>query len=301
MTETECIALKMGMFLFYAGPVRPTQATIEENRLLCAGLNNQSYVCEFGHCCGESHCCSYYYELWWFWLVWVIIIILSCCCICHHRRSKHRLQQQQRQHEINLIAYREARSHASLPFYFRFLPNYLLPEYEEVVNRPRHRPLLTVPCTLANRPVPALCRRSNRTSSASRRRPLRRTGRTPAPEELPPSDRAASAPERDGRKDPRGDSGSEGRPEDKDGPAGRHRRFTGDSGIEVCVCSGYPATEEQRELKGLLGDFCEGCDSCGQPSAATGRRGRRRRGGGGADPREEAGPWGCAPPPAGPS
>lgn len=53
-----------------------------------------------------------------FWLVWTIIIILSCCCVCHHRRAKHRLQAQQRQHEINLIAYREAHNYSALPFYF---------------------------------------------------------------------------------------------------------------------------------------------------------------------------------------
>lgn len=54
-----------------------------------------------------------------FWLVWTIIIILSCCCVCHHRRTKHRLQAQQRQHEINLIAYREAHNYSALPFYLR--------------------------------------------------------------------------------------------------------------------------------------------------------------------------------------
>lgn len=32
--------------------------------LHCEGVNNKSYVCETGHCCGESQCCSYYYELW---------------------------------------------------------------------------------------------------------------------------------------------------------------------------------------------------------------------------------------------
>ncbi|MED6256274.1 WW domain binding protein 1-like, partial [Ataeniobius toweri] len=84
----------------------------------CEGVNNQSYFCEYGHCCGESQCCSYYYEVWWFWLVWVIILILCFCCICHHRRTKHRMQQQQRQHEINLIAYREAHNFPSVPFYF---------------------------------------------------------------------------------------------------------------------------------------------------------------------------------------
>lgn len=32
--------------------------------LHCEGVNNKSYVCETGHCCGESQCCSYYYEIW---------------------------------------------------------------------------------------------------------------------------------------------------------------------------------------------------------------------------------------------
>lgn len=53
-----------------------------------------------------------------FWMVWAIIFILSCCCVCHHRRTKHRLQQQQRQHEINLIAYREAHNYPAVPLYY---------------------------------------------------------------------------------------------------------------------------------------------------------------------------------------
>lgn len=126
----------MGLFLQAAGSSSPVEATEDRSLLHCDGVNNQTYVCESGHCCGESQCCSYYYELWWFWLVWAIIFILSCCCVCHHRRTKHRLQQQQRQHEINLIAYHEAHNYPPVPFYFRFLPNYLLPDYEEVVNRP---------------------------------------------------------------------------------------------------------------------------------------------------------------------
>ncbi|XP_066488437.1 WW domain-binding protein 1 isoform X2 [Tiliqua scincoides] len=34
-------------------------------REFCPGANNQPYVCETGHCCGETGCCIYYYELWW--------------------------------------------------------------------------------------------------------------------------------------------------------------------------------------------------------------------------------------------
>lgn len=31
----------------------------------CPGANaNGGYLCETGHCCGETGCCTYYYELW---------------------------------------------------------------------------------------------------------------------------------------------------------------------------------------------------------------------------------------------
>ncbi|CAB1343530.1 unnamed protein product [Coregonus sp. 'balchen'] len=67
-----------------------------------------------------------------FWLVWTLIIILMCCCVCQRRRYKQRFQQQRRQNEINLIAYREAHNNTQhLPLYLRFLPDYLLPTYEE--------------------------------------------------------------------------------------------------------------------------------------------------------------------------
>uniref|UniRef100_A0A8C0J3B5 WW domain binding protein 1 n=1 Tax=Chelonoidis abingdonii TaxID=106734 RepID=A0A8C0J3B5_CHEAB len=81
---------------------------IPRAREYCPGVKNQPYVCETGHCCGETGCCTYYYELWWFWLLWTILILFSCCCAYRHRRAKLRLQQQQRQREINLIAYHGA-------------------------------------------------------------------------------------------------------------------------------------------------------------------------------------------------
>uniref|UniRef100_A0AAY4D9S1 Uncharacterized protein n=1 Tax=Denticeps clupeoides TaxID=299321 RepID=A0AAY4D9S1_9TELE len=185
-------------------------------KLLCHGVNNQSYICESGHCCGENSCCSYYYELWWFWLVWAIIILLSCCCVCHHRRTKHRLQQQQRQQEINLIAYREAHNYSSLPFYFS---DYLLPAYEEVVNRPATPP-----------PPYSAAQACLHLTSA------------------------------------RGD----GHPEEKERTPGRRRRFTGDSGIEVCVCS-RAAGEGGDAREGLADgeapgpqDFCDSCSPGGE-------------------------------------
>uniref|UniRef100_A0A672F3Q5 WW domain binding protein 1 n=1 Tax=Salarias fasciatus TaxID=181472 RepID=A0A672F3Q5_SALFA len=80
----------------------------------CPGVNNSpGYLCETGHCCGETGCCTYYYELWWFWLLWTVLILFSCFCAYRHRRAKLRIQQQQRQREINLIAYNGACNYPS--------------------------------------------------------------------------------------------------------------------------------------------------------------------------------------------
>ncbi|KAK2919326.1 hypothetical protein Q8A73_003697 [Channa argus] len=324
-----CSALKMGLFLHAVGSVTPTESAADRSLLHCEGVNNQSYICESGHCCGESQCCSYYYELWWFWLVWAIIFILSCCCVCHHRRTKHRLQQQQRQHEINLIAYREAHSYPSVPFYFRFLPNYLLPDYEEVVNRPPTPPppysaLHPGPSsvgssplaseqqeghcqTIQPTPVPpvsdSLCSRPSREEPHPPTLDFR-----PKPDNKPIqtaqdsgmillsgglSEEGLTSQEKGSRsggescKDPLLKDLSDSPAEDKDRlPSGRRRRFTGDSGIEVCVCGTHGSSggigasrtgheeRELRELDSLLG--CKGgdeeegeeevgefCDSCG--------------------------------------
>ncbi|KAM9856675.1 WW domain binding protein 1-like b [Aulostomus maculatus] len=320
-----CFTLKMGLFLHNVGSVTPTESAADRSLLHCEGVNNQSYMCESGHCCGESQCCSYYYELWWFWLVWAVIFILSCCCVCHHRRTKHRLQQQQRQHEINLIAYREAHNYPSVPFYFRFLPNYLLPDYEEVVNRPPTPPppysaLHTSPSSMVSSPlspeqqegqcpssqatpVPAVsdsqcCRPSIEEPQPPnldlRPKPdnkpvqtVQDSGRILLSEGLSgdglTSQEKRSAGREDSCKDPLLRDLSDGSAEDKDRlPKGRRRRFTGDSGIEVCVCGTRGSSgcngaggssqdgKELRELESLLGheggedeeeagDFCDSC------------------------------------------
>ncbi|XP_033920930.1 WW domain-binding protein 1 [Melopsittacus undulatus] len=106
----------------------------------CPGVNNRPYVCETGHCCGDSGCCTYYYELWWFWLLWTILLLLSCCCAYRHRRAKLRLQQQQRQREINLIAYHGACSYPSSMMDLRLLASFKLPAYEEVTHGPGSPP-----------------------------------------------------------------------------------------------------------------------------------------------------------------
>ncbi|XP_059673963.1 WW domain-binding protein 1 [Gavia stellata] len=112
----------------------------QQAREYCPGVNNQPYVCETGHCCGETGCCTYYYELWWFWLLWTILILFSCCCAYRHRRAKLRLQQQQRQREINLIAYHGACNYPASMMDLRMLASFKLPAYEEVAHRPSTPP-----------------------------------------------------------------------------------------------------------------------------------------------------------------
>ncbi|XP_037321853.2 WW domain binding protein 1-like [Pungitius pungitius] len=191
-----------------------TEATLTEARLVCQGVNNQSYICESGHCCGETQCCSYYYELWWFWLVWTLIIILTCCCVCQHWRSKQRFQQQRRQNEINLIAYREAHNNSQLPLYLRFLPTYLLPAYEEVADRPVTPPPPYTPLQSAAAPPTEPHEDSPRISRA-----------TP----VPASDTSAHTTPADALTHLHGVHYP-----NKESTPGRYRRFTGDSGIEVC-------------------------------------------------------------------
>ncbi|XP_068611931.1 WAS/WASL-interacting protein family member 3 [Brachionichthys hirsutus] len=94
------------------------------------------YLCETGHCCGDTGCCTYYYELWWFWLLWTVLILLSCCCAYRHRRSKVRVQQQQRQRDISLLAYQGAGSYPSSMLDLSFLSSLKLPSYEEVAAQP---------------------------------------------------------------------------------------------------------------------------------------------------------------------
>ncbi|XP_068805872.1 WW domain binding protein 1-like isoform X3 [Struthio camelus] len=281
---------------------------LRQDKETCMGVNNQSYICETGHCCGQSQCCNYYYELWWFWLVWTIIIILSCCCVCHHRRTKHRLQAQQRQHEINLIAYREAHNYSALPFYFRFLPNYLLPPYEEVVNRPPTPPppysalhqqcvpagsSSTIPDTPRNL-QPAQSSSSapggNHSSAESTSSPglgdpepsavlVERAvakmqsvepGSTSTGAEL--EERAGPEKDTECKEELLRDYSSESLeqssaiPDAKDKTPGRQRRFTGDSGIEVCVCNRGHHDDDLKEFDGLIDDALDGpldfCDSC---------------------------------------
>ncbi|NWZ11536.1 WBP1L protein, partial [Agelaius phoeniceus] len=255
----------------------------------CMGVNNQSYICETGHCCGQSQCCNYYYELWWFWLVWTIIIILSCCCVCHHRRTKHRLQAQQRQHEINLIAYREAHNYSALPFYFRMYSH--CPACRPGEHGSSQGPVLGPALSTSSAPVlvlpgSTLCILVTALSPSAvlegsgSPRPgapvlsvllllllgaaellLERAGPdkdTECKEELLKGYSSESLEQ------------SSAIPDAKDKTPGRQRRFTGDSGIEVCVCNRGHHDDDLKEFDGLIDDALDGpldfCDSCsGRP------------------------------------
>ncbi|KAI3362649.1 hypothetical protein L3Q82_001629 [Scortum barcoo] len=196
---------------FMNGPMAGRES---DAKLVCQGVNNQSYICESGHCCGETQCCNYYYELWWFWLVWTLIIILTCCCVCQHWRSKQRFQQQRRQNEINLIAYREAHNNSQLPLYLRFLPTYLLPAYEEVVDRPVTPPPPYTP--LQSVPPPTDPTEVSSCPHTAISAPGDADAALPATPEVTQTHLHSTY-------NP-----------NKDSTPGRYRRFTGDSGIEVC-------------------------------------------------------------------
>uniref|UniRef100_A0A8D2L9R5 WW domain binding protein 1 n=1 Tax=Varanus komodoensis TaxID=61221 RepID=A0A8D2L9R5_VARKO len=75
-----------------------------------------------------------------FWLLWTVLILFSCCCAYRHRRAKLRLQQQQRQREINLIAYHGACNYPPSMMDLRMLASFKLPAYEEVAHRPTTPP-----------------------------------------------------------------------------------------------------------------------------------------------------------------
>ncbi|XP_023371030.1 WW domain-binding protein 1 isoform X2 [Otolemur garnettii] len=226
------------------GALRAPQQQLRE---LCPGVNNQPYLCESGHCCGETGCCTYYYELWCesprglfsgFWLLWTVLILFSCCCAFRHRRAKLRLQQQQRQHEINLLAYHGA-CHGAGPvpagslLDLRLLSAFKPPAYEDVVHRPGTPPppyTVAPGCPLTASSEPTCC-----SSASSCSAPCEGTNvegvssHQSAPhqeDELEAGVSPASTP-----------------------PSCRYRRLTGDSGIELCPCPDSSEGEPVKEVR----------------------------------------------------
>ncbi|XP_006272855.3 WW domain-binding protein 1 [Alligator mississippiensis] len=306
----------------------------QQAREYCPGVNNQPYVCETGHCCGETGCCTYYYELWWFWLLWTVLILFSCCCAYRHRRAKLRLQQQQRQREINLIAYHGACNYPASMMDLRMLASFKLPAYEEVAHRPSTPPppystilaQLGGPHSRLGSSTPTLspssgnssscsCESSCLTSPSSTSLSVQITDETERSRASTPSDEGGTStgtgaswelPEEAGpheavprhplfssnvdffEADSHRCSDIEEEDEDQDeeegGSAGhataqaegehfRHRRLTGDSGIEVGRCQeeeGADDSEEETQLLGKAGpespQRAECKSLCGVPS-----------------------------------
>lgn len=264
----------MGLFFHTAGSVSPTQAPLDQQAQRCVGKNNLSYVCESGHCCEDQQCCNYFFELWWFWLMFAIIFLLTCCCVCRYRRLKHRQKQQQRQHEINLIAYREVRSYNSTPFYFRFLPSYFLPDYEDETNHPLPPPppycnLNTEmpPCTNGDQEeAPCLSRQATSVLTALCSSPDT-VGLETSMENQHRNDCTDPETMLTQSMDPKDQKMDVEMPEEENNwRMERRRHFTGDSGIEVCLCSQETESHRSVGLEKLLGNeggSMEFCDSCG--------------------------------------
>ncbi|XP_019605887.2 WW domain-binding protein 1 isoform X1 [Rhinolophus sinicus] len=219
------------------GALRVPQQQLRE---LCPGVNNQPYLCESGHCCGETGCCTYYYELWWFWLLWTVLILFSCCCAFRHRRAKLRLQQQQRQREINLLAYHGA-CHGAGPvptgslLDLRLLSAFKPPAYEDVVHHPGTPP---PPYTAAPGCALTASRECTCCSSASS-----------CPAHFEGTNVQGVSSHQSAPPHQEGELGAGVSP-DPTTPSGRYRRLTGDSGIELCPC---PDSSEGEPIKARVG------------------------------------------------
>lgn len=203
---------------------------------------------------------------------------------------------------------------SSLPPHLGFLPNYLLPPYEEVVNRPPtppppysalHQQCIptgsgnaapdtrnlqpaqpgslsgtgsnngTMDCTASpsigdpESSTPLVERSTTKATSGEPRNSSSGT----AVEEMPAH---VSCPDKESEckeellKDYSSESfdHSNAFSDAKDKTPGRHRRFTGDSGIEICVCNQGHHDNDLKELDGFIDDgSMDYCDSCrGRPS-----------------------------------
>lgn len=190
-------------------------------------------------------------------------------------------------------------SHSCFPMFSSgFLPNYLLPNYDEVVNRPATPP----PPYSALHAGPPACSSPLTTDQQEGHCPSRQTTSVPpvsdmlcsrpsleeihtsssyhqkneskGPLEVERSSYVQNAPslEQPLNVENEGECGKEllrnAKSGEKERITGRHRRFTGDSGIEVCVCGRGSESCDPKEFVGLLseGDKEELCEECGHHS-----------------------------------
>ncbi|XP_060688578.1 WW domain-binding protein 1-like isoform X2 [Hemiscyllium ocellatum] len=172
-----------------------------------------------------------------FWLLWTLLIIFSCCCAYRHRRSKLRIQQQQRQQEINLIAYHGACHYPGSGLDQRLLASFKLPAYEEVSAQPRTPPpsYTSIQCPGVRTELSSSLSSNNITSS--HHTPIAHsTDFEPGPP-VPSSHQSTEDVNiAVSQASPCCLGLEEDEEEDEDETHSRHRRLTGDSGIEVCHC-----------------------------------------------------------------
>ncbi|KAM4751096.1 WW domain binding protein 1-like b isoform 2-T2 [Anableps anableps] len=275
-----CSALKMGLFLHAVGSVSPTESAGEGSVIHCEGVNNQSYFCEYGHCCGESQCCSYYYELWWF---------LPNYLLPDYEEVVNRPPTPPPPYTALNV---NSSSVVSVP---------MAPE-QQVGHCPSTQasPAPPVSDGLCSRPI---TEESQPPPFDFRPKPDNKPLQTAQDSsiillsdglnvEMLTNQEKKSGGGDDSCKDPllKELTLSEGCTEDKERlPNGRRRRFTGDSGIEVCVCGtrgssgcgGAGGTgQDSKERESLLGrtvddsneeeeDAGDFCDSCGHRASLS--------------------------------
>ncbi|KAJ8407550.1 hypothetical protein AAFF_G00274070 [Aldrovandia affinis] len=257
----------------------PKSALVSPCVTVDTALAAQRCVNYYYYGCGVSKL-YYYYTLWWFWLLWTILILFSCCCAYRHRRAKLRIQQQQRQREIP--AYHGACNYPTSMLDLSFLASLKLPSYEEVAARPNTPPppyssLFAVqggsqyahagPSGIASSPssdnyTSCSCESCSATSHCSTSFSVQRQEGPPVIEKPAADERPSPKPTQSPPKhtlfssnvdffEPDGHaadaSDAEADEEDPDGNHFRHRRLTGDSGIEVCRCQVESEDEEEEE------------------------------------------------------
>uniref|UniRef100_W5M2X9 Si:ch73-290k24.6 n=1 Tax=Lepisosteus oculatus TaxID=7918 RepID=W5M2X9_LEPOC len=107
----------------------------------CPGINNHAgYLCETGHCCGETGCCTYYYELW------LYVYVSTCFVGSFHtlgpldRKLNLLCEVQRRDRDGGTRQGRGSKTCLSIPIPAGFLASFKLPSYEEVAARPNTPP-----------------------------------------------------------------------------------------------------------------------------------------------------------------
>uniref|UniRef100_W5M2Z3 Si:ch73-290k24.6 n=1 Tax=Lepisosteus oculatus TaxID=7918 RepID=W5M2Z3_LEPOC len=260
----------------------------------CPGINNHAgYLCETGHCCGETGCCTYYYELWYFSLSDTLLLALCGTWVWHVLHD--RMYNMRCMLYVYLGAFEYA-IHTEENAGLSFLASFKLPSYEEVAARPNTPPppYSTVFALQGGQYAQAgpsgmtssqssdnytscSCESCSASSPSSTSFSVQVTDETDTSHASTPSEAADSRPPSTDSPgagaEPVCPGASQSPPKhalfssnvDVFEPAGgasdaededeaeadeghyRHRRLTGDSGIEVCRCQVESEDEEEEE------------------------------------------------------